>query len=416
MPVRPNTMRIGRLMGGVILAEIFSMTAFSTFAVTLVDFTRIWQLDSAQAGWISGAYFAGYVAAVPLLVGLTDRFDARRIYCLASLLGIAGGVGFALLADGQASAMLFRAVAGASLAGTYMPGLRIITERLTGPARLRAVPYYTASFGIGVSLSFLFSGWLAQILHWRWVFAVSGLSSALAVLLVAIGTAGIPSNVESPAPGPRRHPLDLRPVFRNREALAYILAYGGHCWELFALRSWLPAYLLFAWHHAQSGLAGTAPSRWSMAIVLIGVPASIIGAEVASQRGRVRLIRWICLFTCIFGVVAGLMGNLSFAAAVTALFAYNFLITADSGALTTGAVAAARPGEQGATLAVHSIVGFLGGGIGPVIVGWGLDMGGSITHGRAWLVAFLVMIAGSAFAFLAISGRSGPKKADSSSP
>jgi MFS family permease len=36
-----------------------------------------------QAGWISSAFFAGYVAAVPLLVGLTDRFDARRIYYVA---------------------------------------------------------------------------------------------------------------------------------------------------------------------------------------------------------------------------------------------------------------------------------------------------------------------------------------------
>jgi MFS family permease len=392
-----------RLMGGVMLAEIFSMAGFSTFAVTLVDFTRIWQLDSAQAGWISGAYFAGYVAAVPLLVGLTDRIDARRIYYIASLLGIGGGMGFALLADGQTGAMLFRAMAGASLAGTYMPGLRILTERLAGPGRLRVVPYYTASFGIGVSLSFLVSGWLAQLLDWHGVFAVSGLSSAAAIVLVAIGTAGIPSASEIPAVGPRRHPLDLRPAFRNREALTYILAYCGHCWELFALRAWLPAYLLFAWQQSQSGSPGTAPSRWSMLIVLIGVPASIIGAEVASQHGRVRLIRWICLSSCALGIVVALTGNLSFAAAVATLFAYNFLVTADSGALTTGALAAARPQEQGATLAVHSIFGFLGGGIGPVIVGWGLDLGGGITRGKAWMAAFALMVAGSALAALAIS-------------
>jgi hypothetical protein len=144
-----------------------------------------------------------------------------------------------------------------------------------------------------------------------------------------------------------------------------------------------------------------------MLIVLIGVPASIIGAEVASQGGRVRLIRWICLASCAIGIGAGLTGNLSFAAVVATLFAYNFLVTADSGALTTGALAAARPGEQGATLAVHSILGFLGGGVGPVIVGWGLDLGGGITRGRAWLVAFVLMIAGSALAALAISYGSG---------
>jgi predicted MFS family arabinose efflux permease len=394
---------MGRLIAGVILAEIFSMAGFSMFAVTLVHFTGIWQLDSTQAGWISGAYFVGYVAAVPLLVGLTDRFDARRIYYIACLLGIAGGIGFALLADGQAAAMVFRALSGASLAGTYMPGLRILTERLGGRARLRVVPYYTASFGIGVSLSFLFSGWLVQLFDWRTAFAISGVSSAAAMALIALATKGSAAGAEPAAGGPRRHPLDLRPAFCNRDAMAYILAYCGHCWELFALRAWLPAYLLFAWQQSHSTPPGTAPAQWSMLIVLIGVPASIIGAEAASQHGRVRLIRWISLASCAAGIGAGVSGNLSFAAAVGVLFAYNFLVTADSGALTTGALAAARPGEQGATLAVHSIIGFLGGGLGPVIVGWGLDLGGGITQGGAWAGAFVLMVAGSAFSALAIS-------------
>jgi len=402
-----HSKRLWRLIGGVILAEIFSMAGFSTFAVTLVDFTRIWQIDPTQAGWISGAYFVGYVAAVPLLVGLTDRFDARRIYYGASMLGIGGGVGFAWLADGQAGAMLFRALAGASLAGTYMPGLRILTERLGGPARLRVVAYYTASFGIGVSLSFLISGWLTQMLGWQAAFAISGFCSAAAIGLVALATAGIPAVSEPTPAGPRRHPLDLRPAFRNREALAYILAYCGHCWELFALRAWLPAYLVFAWQQTHSAPAGTAAAQWSTMIVLIGVPASIIGAEVSSQRGRVRMIRAIALASCVAGLLAGLSGNLSFGAVVVALFIYNFLVTADSGALTTGALAAARPGEQGATLAVHSILGFLGGGVGPVIVGWGLHMGGGITQSKAWLAAFVLMIAGSALATLAISHRPG---------
>ncbi|RJQ80049.1 MAG: MFS transporter [Desulfobacteraceae bacterium] len=401
-----NPKRMAVLIGGVILAEIFSMAGFSTFAVSLVDLSHTWGLDSTRAGWISGAYFVGYVAAVPLLVGLTDRFDARRIYYFASLLGVAGGVGFAWLADGMAGAMLLRALAGASLAGTYMPGLRILTERLGGPVRLRVVPYYTASFGIGVSLSFLVSGWLAHFFDWRFAFAVSGFSCAAAMLLVALATAGRPADAQAPAAGARRHPLDLRPAFRNRDALAYILAYCGHCWELFALRAWLPAYLLFAWQRSYNAPPGAAPAQWSMLIVLIGVPASIIGAEVASQRGRLRLIRWIALTGCGAGIMAGLAGNLSYAAAVAVLLIYNFLVTADSGALTTGAFAAARPGEQGATLAVHSILGFLGGGLGPVIVGWGLDLGGGITRGPAWFAAFVLMIAGSAFAALVISGRS----------
>ncbi|MGD9974388.1 MAG: nitrate/nitrite transporter [Desulfatirhabdiaceae bacterium] len=392
-----------RVIAGILLAEICSMAGFSTFAATLVEFSRLWGLSSTGAGWISSAYFMGYVLAVPVLVGLTDRIDSRKIYVAGSALGVIGGIGFAYFATDMISAMFFRALSGMSLAGTYMPGLRILTERLSTKARLRVVPYYTAAFGVGVSLSFLMSGWIEQAFDWHIVFITGGLLSVAAVVLLWIGTAGIPISDPIPARRSNRHPLDLRPVFANRDALAYILAYSGHCWELFALRAWLPAFLLFAWNQSQTGNPGTVLPRWSTLIVLIGVPASIIGAEVASQHGRRRLIKKIAIASVVLGILAGLSGTMPFWICVTVLFAYNFAVTADSGALTTGALAASLPGEQGATLAVHSILGFIGGVIGPLAVGLGLDMGGGITTINAWCLGFLFMAAGSGVAALAIA-------------
>jgi MFS family permease len=392
-----------RLIFGVVLAEIFSMVGFSSFAATLVDFSRLWHLDSTEAGWIISAYFIGYVLAVPVLVGITDRVDSRKIYIASSLIGVISGAGFAYMTGGYGSAMFFRALAGVSLAGTYMPGLRILTERLNGRARLRVVPYYTASFGIGVSLSFLVTEWIKHIADWHTAFLASGLSSAVAIIIVMVATAGVPKSGEASVATPKRHPLDFRPVFANRDVLSYILAYGGHCWELFALRAWLPAFLLFAWTQSQTGQPGTAVAQWSTLIVLIGVPASIVGAELASQQGRRRLIRKIAIASVVLGIISGLVSTFSYWIVVFALFAYNFAVSADSGALTTGAVAASRAGDQGATLAVHSILGFIGGAVGPLVVGVGLDMGGGIATREAWYLGFLFMVAGSALAALAIS-------------
>ena len=392
-----------RLILGMMLAEILSMSGFSIFAATLVEFSRLWGLSPTDAGWISSAYYIGYVLAVPLLVGLTDRIDSKKIYRIGSLIGVVSGVGFAFLAEGFKSALLFRLIAGVSLAGTYMPGLRMISERLSGDTRLRAVPYYTSSFGVGVSMSFLLAGWIEQVADWRTAFLVSGLCSVIAIVLSEIASAGVPKAPTQTVDAPARHPLDLRPVFANRDALGYILAYCGHCWELFALRAWLPAFLLFAWTRSRSGDPGSAVTHWATLIVLIGVPASIIGAEVATQRGRKKMIVWITTASVVLGLASALAGSISFAVAVAALFAYNFAATADSGALTTGALAAARTGEEGATLAVHSIIGFLGGVIGPLIVGFGLDKGGGIAQQQAWYLGFLFMAAGSVLAAVAIS-------------
>ena len=246
-----------RLVGGLIAAEIFSMAGYAAFASLLVELSHRWRLDPVQAGWIGSAYLIGYALAVPALVGMTDRIDSRAIYLVGAALGVISGCGFAWLARGFWSAMLFRALAGMALAGTYMPGLRILTERLRGTARIRSVPYYTAAFGVGASLSFFLSGAMAQRYGWPGAFWASALGSVAAALLMLVAASDIPVEREPDAADNGRHPLDFRPVLTNRDALVYVLAYGGHSWELFGFRAWLPAYLLFAWTHFGGGAAGS---------------------------------------------------------------------------------------------------------------------------------------------------------------
>ena len=88
----------------------------------------------------------------------------------------------------------------------------------------------------------------------------------VAALLALAATARVPLQPDLSVV-PTRHPLDFRPVLKNRKAVAYIIAYGGHCWELFAFRAWLPTFLLFAWHRFSSASAGLQLSRWSMLII-----------------------------------------------------------------------------------------------------------------------------------------------------
>jgi MFS family permease len=156
-----------RLVAGVVLAQTCGMLGSATFASTLTELARLWHLDSAHAGWISSAYFLGYTIAVPLLVALTDRFDPRKIYLAGCLIGACAGVGFSRFAHGLWSASLLQALAGIGVGATYMPGLRILTTRLGERARIRAVPYYTTTFAVGTSLSYMLSGWVAARYGWR---------------------------------------------------------------------------------------------------------------------------------------------------------------------------------------------------------------------------------------------------------
>ncbi len=62
------------------LCEVLTTLDVFTFASLLPYFGRQWSLSATELGWISGVFFAGYTLAVPVLVSLTDRLDARRIY------------------------------------------------------------------------------------------------------------------------------------------------------------------------------------------------------------------------------------------------------------------------------------------------------------------------------------------------
>ncbi|HXP95043.1 MAG TPA: MFS transporter [Candidatus Binatia bacterium] len=392
-------MRIGlRLVAFMIAGEVFAMLGSSAVAATLPTLIAQWHLSSLQAGWLSGAYFIGYAVAVPVLVSLTDRFDSRFIFALGCALGVVANFAFAFLAGGLAAAAVFWALAGVSLAGVYMPGLRVIIDGLEPGMRLRAVPYYTASFGIGTSLSFLAAGTIAQWAGWRAAFAAGGCGCIVAMACLVLAILG----AERRSPSSGSGTFDVREVLRNRAAMRYILAYGGHCWELFALRAWLVALLFFFWNSAAGGAPGRAITYWSSAITLVGVPSSIVGAEFALRVGRRRLIATAAIASMLIAVLTGLFGARMFLTGAIALVFYSIAITGDSAALTTGVVDVSDEATRGSTLALHSLIGFVAGGLGPMAVGVALAFGGGVSSGLGWTLALIVMAAGSGVALLAV--------------
>src|SRR5207248_3805834 len=153
-----------------VAAHICSMLGFATFAALLPQLRDAWSLTNAQAGTVGGLFFVGYVATVSIWTTLTDRGDGRRIYGVGSLCAAAGSAGFALFARGFASALCFQALLGVGIAGTYMPGLRLLSDRVDGPKQSRAIAFYTASFGLGTALSLALAGEVATRLGWRAAF------------------------------------------------------------------------------------------------------------------------------------------------------------------------------------------------------------------------------------------------------
>src|SRR5437763_12108971 len=147
----------------IVAAQMLAQLGAFALPALLPDYIARWRLTATEAGWLVGIFFAAYVAAVPVLLALTDRLPIRRIYLLGTGLTTLSHLGFALMADGFWSGMIFRVLAGVGWAGTYMTGLKALADHLDGTAQSRAVSWHAAGVRISGAGSVAIAGWMASV-------------------------------------------------------------------------------------------------------------------------------------------------------------------------------------------------------------------------------------------------------------
>jgi MFS family permease len=242
----------------------------------------LWSLTGSEAGLMASAFSFGYMLAVPVLTTLTDWMDARLILVAGSAATALATLAFGWFADGLWSATLIWGLVGIGFAGAYMPGLKALTDRLPPGDTSRSITLYTASFSVGVGLSFLVAQLAADWRGWREAFLITGLGPFIMVAVCLAMPAAKP-------PSAHHRLWDFRPVLRNRAAMGYVLGYGAHCFELYGFRTWLVAFWAFiAAEHPGTVLLG--PVAVSVISSLLAMPASILGNEAALRFGRHRAL------------------------------------------------------------------------------------------------------------------------------
>lgn len=384
----------GRLIATICIAEALSMTAFSGFAALLPVLAPELGLNNSQAGLISGTVLGGYMAGAPFLGALTDRVDARWVYAVAAIVAASGALGFPFFASGFWSALLCQALIGVGLAGTYIPGMKALTDRVEGPWQSRGAAIYGATFGAGTGGSLILCGAIAGAFGWRPAFLLASVGPLLAGAIVVLAL-----KPSIPQPAARRALLDFRPVLRNAAVRPYLFAAAAHSWELHGTRAWLVAFLTFA-----AGLRGGADSvpgsvaLTAALVILLGPVASVSGNEFALRFGRARMMTIGATVSAIMSCIMGFLAGSPWIALLAFAVAHMYFVGIDAGTMTAGVVNAAEPAHRGATMALYSLLGFGTGFISPAVFGAVLDLAG----GRAELIAW-----GLAFASLGVVALSG---------
>ncbi len=385
-----------------VAAQVLTQMGAFTLPALLPGYMARWSLSGTEAGWLIGIFFAAYVPAVPVLLALTDRVPARRIYLIGAGATALAHLGFGLFAEGFWSALAFRALAGVGWAGAYMPGLKAIADPLSGTAQSRAVSWHAAGVGIAGALSFAVAGGAASLASPEAAFILGGVFAAGAFLIALL----ILPDTRPPARAGGGRLLDFRPVLANRRAMAWIAGYCVHTLEMAVLRAWAVAFLA-------ASFAVSAPPAWLPGPTvlftlagLLGIAVSLTGNEASERFGRARIVTIAMLGGAALSAVTGFAAGSAPLVALALVLAWNAAIYLDSSALTAGTVQAADPALRGATMGLHSMAGYAGGFVGPLLCGVVLDLAGG-EGAFAWGLAFghvaLITLAG--FAVLRRLGR-----------
>jgi MFS transporter, DHA2 family, multidrug resistance protein len=189
----PFDFRLGVGLFGVLLAAMMAGLNNRVVSLCLPDIRGQlgWGLD--EASWISTAYSAGELVAMPFAAWFSITFSLRRFHL--SILGLVMAIAVLLpLVHNLPVFIALRALQGL-FAGALIPLLMLAALRfLPPPIRLHGLALYalTATFAPNVALS-LGAQWLDNLHDWRWVFWHVIPLGAFAVLLVAWGIPQMPT-------------------------------------------------------------------------------------------------------------------------------------------------------------------------------------------------------------------------------
>lgn len=350
-------------------------------AALLPFFIAEWTLSASEAGWLSGVPYVLSLLAIVVGIG-TDRFDARILVIAGSLANAVGFLGFAAFADGFWSGLVFRAIQGIGFAWIYLPGAKVIADRIRPQDAAGSVAFYISSFPIISSSSYICVDGLTALVGWRAAFAVPGGAALCSAILVWYL---VPPRR---AAGGEIGSLDLRPVFANAAAVRLFIANFCHSVELLAVRGWMVALFVFA----ASRDTGAPDWNWAIlasALTLLGAPLSMFGNWLGA-RSSMALITSVGLFlsgsaACVVGFAADWPFWLFFLGPV---LIQNMFVLLDSGTIAGGVVEAVTPGLHGRALAVLAFANVAGSFIGPVLFGIVLQAAGGTDSVNAWGMAF----------------------------
>jgi MFS family permease len=381
-----------RILGLLAVAELLGMSLWFAANAVAPQLTGRWEIPIERAGWLTAIVQLGFVAgtAVSAVLNLGDLLPARRLFAISALLGAAANAALVGAPD-FGTALALRFLIGFFLAGVYPPAMKMTATWFRSQRGL-AIGTVVGALTIGKATPFLVhavqGATVAQVLF------IASAGAVLAAALVALGYR------EGPFPFARR-PFAwslVATVARHRETRLAIGGYLGHMWELYAMWTWLPAFLAasIAAAGASSGITPAVVDLLTFGAIAAGALGCVWGGWASTTAGYARVVTWSMAVSGTCCVLAALVFGGPWWLLIVVTWIWGFFVVADSAQFSAMVTEAAPPHAVGTALMLQTSIGFL-------LTMATIQLVPAIAAGVGWRWAFPVLALGPALGIAAIA-------------
>jgi MFS family permease len=339
-----------RMLALVSVSMLLSLSAWMTATAVGPELQERWALGNGQVALLTTTVQLGFVfgTALGAVLNLADVLRSRTYFAASALLGaLANAV--LLIVPGFRSALLMRFLTGAFLAGVYPPGMKMVSTWFRS-ARGFAIGTVVGALTVGKALPYLLKA-IGGAASWA-VIGGASVGGIVAAGLVATAYRDGPFTFPS-------RPFEwsrVGRILRHRETMLATGGYLGHMWELYAMWTWVPAFLAVA---AAGTVAPAIVDAVAFGAIAAGGLGCVWGGAAADRVGRHGVVNLAMAVSGACCVVAGLTLTAPFYLVALLTWVWGFFVVADSAQFSALVTEVAPADSVGTALMLQTSMGFL---------------------------------------------------------